>query len=405
MASSPEDTPRFAAALSVDPQSAKAEEQVVARIAEGLGGRRPDLLTVFVSHHHGSAIESLGPRLAAATGAPLVIGCTGEGIIGGRREVEQESALSLWAACLPGSTLRPFHATAEAGEDERPSFSGLPDVREPGQASLLMLADPFSFPTDEYLRRLNEEFPGVPAVGGMASGGMGPGQNLLINEGGLVYEGAVGVVLEGGVEVRSVVSQGCRPVGKPWVVTAADGHLVQKLGGKPAWDVLHETMAGLDERDRELFRGAPFVGLAIDPTKSSFERGDFLVRGIVGVQNEEKAIAIADLPRRGTTLQFLVRDADSAGEDLDALMRTQGGGPLAPGADGSSVGALLFSCNGRGSRMFETPDHDIGHVREGLAPEAPVAGFFAMGEIGPVGGRNFLHGFTASVAVFRPRSS
>ena len=164
-----------------------------------------------------------------------------------------------------------------------------------------------------------------------------------------------------------------------------------------------ETVEALEGRDRELFQRAPFVGLAIDPSKSVFEPGDFLVRGIVGLQPEERSVAIADLPRRGMTLQFLVRDAESAGEDLSDLMRTRGGGALALPGDPSSAGALLFSCNGRGSRMFDVADHDVSRVRAELAAEVPVAGFFAMGEIGPVGGRNFLHGFTASVAVFRPR--
>ena len=165
-----------------------------------------------------------------------------------------------------------------------------------------------------------------------------------------------------------------------------------------------ETVQDLEDPDRDLFQRAPFVGLAIDPTKSVFERGDFLVRGIVGLQPEERSLAIADLPRRGMTVQFLVRDAQSAGDDLEALMRSQGGGAIGAPGSAASAGALLFSCNGRGSRMFDTPDHDVRRVRAGLAAEVPVAGFFAMGEIGPIGGRNFLHGFTASVAVFRPRA-
>jgi small ligand-binding sensory domain FIST len=397
-------SPRFAGALSTLASTEKAEDQVAQRLAEDLQGARPDLLAVFVSHHHGAEIEGLGPRLAERTGAAVLLGCTGESIIGSGREVEHEPALAAWGAALPGTRVSPFHVTAEPGPDDRAVFSALPDVRDPARASLLMVADPFSFPMDEYLQRLNEQLPGVPAVGGMASGGMGPGQNLLFDARGLVGEGALGVVLEGGIEVRSVVSQGCRPIGRPWVVTACQGHLVQRLGGKPALEVLMETVQGLPDPDRDLFQRAPFVGLAIDPTKSAFDRGDFLVRGIVGLQPQERSIAIADLPRRGMTVQFLVRDAASAGDDLEALMRSQGGGALPADGGAASAGALLFSCNGRGSRMFETPDHDVRRVRAGLAAEVPVAGFFAMGEIGPVGGRNFLHGFTASVAVFRPRA-
>ena len=399
----PDPKPRFSSALSTEPDSPLAEEQVTARLLEDLAGTRPDLLCVFVSHHHGSALEELGPRLKAVTGAPVVLGCTGENIIGGDREIEQEPALSVWAASLPGCELRPFTTTAQLEGPGAPAFDGMPDVRDPARASILLLADPFSFPMDPYLKRLNRDLPGVPVVGGMASGGMGPGQNLLITDEGLRPGGAVGVVLEGGVEVRSVVSQGCRPVGESWVVTDSKEHLIRKLGGRPALDVLVETLQSLEDGDQKLFQEQPFLGIAIDASKSKFERGDFLVRGLMGLHAKDRAIAVADLPRKGQTVQFLVRDAASASEDLALLMQEQGGGALGPGAEPHSAGALLFSCNGRGTNMFDTPDHDISAVRAGLDANVPVAGFFAMGEIGPVGQRNFLHGFTASVAVFRPR--
>jgi small ligand-binding sensory domain FIST len=398
------DEPRFASALSVDPDAGKAEEQTLARVREGLGRRSADLCAVFVSHHYGGAIEQLGQRLRHATGAQVVVGCTGESIIGGDREIEQEPALSVWCAALPGTALRPFAVSARLGADESLVFSGLPDVREPGRASILMLGDPYSFPMDEYLKRINESFPRVPAVGGMASGGMGPGQNLLITDSGIVPHGAIGVVLEGGIEVRSVVSQGCRPIGKPWVITQCEEHLIHRLGGRAALEVMMETLQALEPEDQRLFQRQPFVGLAIDAQKSRFERGDFLVRNVLGISKDEKAIAVSDTLRRGQTIQFLVRDAASATEDLKHLMTSQGGGALGSARETHSAGALLFSCNGRGSRMFATPDHDVSCVREGLAGEVPVAGFFAQGEIGPIGGRNFLHGYTASVAVFRPRS-
>jgi small ligand-binding sensory domain FIST len=396
--------PRFASALSVDPNAAKAEEQVTQRIAEGLGGVRADLCAVFVSHHYGGAIEQLGLRLRRATAAKVVVGCTGESIIGGDREIEQEPALSVWCASLPGTELRAFEAVAQLGADEELVFSAMPDVRDAARASIVLLGDPYSFPVDEYLKRLNDSFPGVPVVGGMASGGMGPGQNLLITDRGLVAQGAIGVVLEGGIEVRSVVSQGCRPVGRPFVVTQNQEHLIQKLSGRPAMDVLMETLHALEPAEQKLFQRQPFIGLAIDARKSTFERGDFLVRNVIGISKTEKAVAISDTVRRGQTVQFLLRDAGSASEDLTQLMLSQGGGAIDSARPTSSAGALLFSCNGRGTRMFSESDHDIRCVRAGLHKSIPVAGFFAQGEIGPIGGRNFLHGYTASVAVFRPRA-
>lgn len=393
-------SPRFANALSTLADPAAAEAEVVESLREGLAGASPDLLLVFVTHHHGAAIEGLGGRLAAALGAPAVLGCTGEHVIGGSREVENGPGLSVWGASLPGTAVRPFECSAVSGADGEVLFSEDPPIDDASRASMLLLGDPYTFPMDQFLAQLNESHPGVPAFGGMSSGGQGPGQNLLVGTDHVRDSGLLGVVLEGDIEVRSVVSQGCRPVGKPWVITKGKENLMQQLGGKAAVDVLMETIRDLAPADQELFRRGPFVGLAIDATKSNFERADFLVRQILGMHTQTRSVAVADMIRRGQTVQFLVRDAAAAGEDLSELMQSEGGGPV---TDPHAAGALLFSCNGRGSRMFAEPDHDVSRVQAGLAEGVPVAGFFAAGEVGPVGGRNFLHGFTASVAVFRSR--
>ncbi len=404
MDASPQDaSPHFASALSTAADSAVAEREVTERLIEDLGGRAPDLVVVFVTHHHGAALEELGPRLAERLATDVVVGCTGESVIGAGREIEGSPGLSVWAASLPGTAVRPFQIRGEQRASEH-AFHGGPRIEDRERASLLLLGDPFSFPMDEYLKHLNENFEGVRAVGGMASGGQGPGQNLLITEQGLVAEGALGVVLEGAIEVRTVVSQGCRPVGRPWVVTSCEEHMLHKLGGKPALDALMETLRAIEHDQQNAFKHQPFIGLAMDATKSSFEREDFLVRGILGFQPQERAIAVAEVLRRGQTVQFLVRDASSASEDLEQLLRARAGGALGEGAGAHTAGALIFSCNGRGSRMFETPDHDVSRVTGALHADLPVAGFFAMGEIGPVGPHNYLHGFTASVAVFRARA-
>ncbi len=396
--------PRFACALSTAPDSRTAEREALARLELELDGAIPDLVVAFATHHHGSALEELGPRLVRALGATQLFGCTAESVIAGEEEAEGCPGLALWAACLPGTDVRFFEARAFAGEDGEPSIDRLPPIGVPEDCSVLLVADPFSFPVDTFLASLNERFAGVPVMGGMASGALGPGQSLLFTADGVREAGAVGVVLEGGVELRPVVSQGCRPVGSSWVVTECERNLVKKLGGRPALEVLMETWNRLAPADRELMQSQPFVGLAIDATKSRFERGDFLVRGVLGLHQANRSIAVADFVRRGQSIQFLVRDAASAGEDLRYLLESQGGGPVPGAAEAPRAGALLFSCNGRGSRMFTTPHHDVGCVRSGLTGNIPVAGFFAAGEIGPVGGRNFLHGFTASVAVFRPKT-
>ncbi len=394
----------FASVLTTESDSSKALNDAVRDLSAALAGRRPDLVATFVSHHHGAAIESLGPRIAKATGARIVIGCTGEGIVGTSEEIERGPALSLWAGVMPATDFRPFTIQA-VQEGDKFKFTEMPDVRDRSRSSVLLLADPFTFPASDFLERMNEDFAGVPVVGGMASGGSGPGQNLLLTQSGVVESGAVGVVIEGEVEVLSVVSQGCRPVGKPFVITACKDNFILKLGGKTALQALMEMIPALSPADQALLQKKPcFVGLAIDAKKSNFARGDFLVRGMISVDHKSGAVAVNDTGiRTGQTVQFLVRDAASAGEDLVQLMRERTASSARPAAP-SSMGALVFSCNGRGTRMFPKPNHDIGCVQTAFESAVPAAGFFAMGEIGPVGGRNFLHGFTASVAVFRPRA-
>lgn len=391
-------TPLFAASLSTQQRYPEAFAEVVASLRDALGGERPDLVVAFVSHHHGSSIEGLGPALARELSARCVIGCTGEAVVGGAREIERGAALSVWAAVLPGTSVRRFATQAREEGENVYAFEGVPEVIDRERASAVMLAEPFSFPVGDYLAVFDRESPGVPLIGGMASGGNGPGQNLLFTEEGLVDGGAIGVVVEGDVEVVPVVSQGCRPIGKPFVITACRENFVQKLGGKPALQALLELLNELPPADKSLVQRGPMLGLAVDPKKSTFERADFLVRGIVGFEKNLGAIAVADGSiRNGMTVQFLVRDAASASEDLDHVVRAL------PGRERAS-GALLFSCNGRGTRLFGKPDHDAACIQGAWGSELPVAGFFANGEMGPVGGRNSVHGFTASLALFRERA-
>jgi small ligand-binding sensory domain FIST len=396
----PTNRPRFAGALSTEGEPARAIPEAIDELLAGLEGATPDLVLAFATHHHGPALEGLGPTLARRTGARLIAGCTAESVIGGSREVEGQPGLALWAAYLPGTEVREHAITAHVGEDGGPAFSGLPAVGEADDASLLLFADPFTFPADAFLARLNETLPGVPAMGGMASGAMGPGQTLFFTPEGVREAGCTAITLEGGIELQPIVSQGCRPIGKAWVVTECERNLIKRLGGRPALEVLMETLNELAKGAATGRASMPFLGLAFDPTRTEFTRGDFLVRGIMALDQRNRAVAVSDFVRRGQTVQLLVRDAASAREDLASLLANHG--PLRE-AEPHSCGALLFSCNGRGTRMFGRPDHDAGCVLSSLEAAIPLAGFFAAGEIGPVGGRNFLHGFTASVALFRPR--
>lgn len=400
----PDHQPRFANALSTEPALDVVQQRCAAALNEGLGGRRPDLLVLFATPDYGDDLRRAGVRMAAATGAGLVVGCTGASIVGGGREVESGPAFSAWAASLPGTELRPFRLAAERRENDW-VFSDVPTARDRNRTSLLLLGDPHTFPVSRYLACLDEELTGVPVIGGLASGGRGPGENALFLNDGVFHSGAVGVAIEGDVELCSSVSQGCRPVGQPFVITAARQNLVLKIRGGAAASVMLEMLEQLPERDRELFKRGPFVGIAIDPGRRSFDAGDLLVRNIVGMYPQEKGIVIAsDSIRAGQTIQFMVRDSDSASYDLRAMLTARAPEWLPEEAAPPSSGALLFTCGGRGRNMFPAPDHDVACVQDVLGHVLPVGGFFANGEIGPVGGRNFLHGFSASVGLFRARA-
>jgi small ligand-binding sensory domain FIST len=251
-----------------------------------------------------------------------------------------------------------------------------------------MLADPFSFPADGLLRQLNEERPGLIVIGGMASGGAMPGTNRLWRDGEVRSSGAVGVVLSGRVGVRSLVSQGCRPIGHPATVTRADRNIIHELAGQTPVDLIRDTYLKADPDEQEMMRSGLHVGRVVDEYRSEFVRGDFLIRGVMGADEETGSLAVGDVIEVGETVQFHVRDAGSADEDLRHML-----GSVRP-----PDGALLFTCNGRGSRLFGVPDHDADLVS--AAFNLPLAGMFCAGEIGPVGGKNFLHGFTASLALF-----
>ncbi len=258
----------------------------------------------------------------------------------------------------------------------------------------MLLAEPFSFPADLLLRQLNQHRPGVPVVGGMASGAMHAGQNRLLLGSREITRGAVAVLVHGAIRLKTVVSQGCRPIGRPLVVTKAQGNAILQLGGRPAFEQLQAIYGELSPDEQQLARQGLHVGQVINEYQEQFGRGDFLVRNVQGADPATGAIAIGDVVRVGQTVQFHVRDAATADEDLNALLAS-----AKENSKADCLGALLFTCNGRGKRLFDEPDHDARTVSK-FWHDLPLAGFFAQGEIGPIGGRNFLHGFTASIVLF-----
>ena len=376
---------RYASALSQHPVASHAVGETAGELLERLEGDDPDLVVCFASPHFVGAFDDAVHALRDILDPGTLLGATVGSVIGGAHEIEDSPAFSVFAACLPGARLTPA-ALQVVETADGPAVVGWPDFGSDPSA-LLMLADPFSFPVDAFLRRLDDDRPSLRVIGGLASAADRPGGNRLALDGQVTDAGAIGAFVDG-IDVRTVVSQGCRPIGKPFVVTRAQRNFVEELGGEPALGRLRELAERATDAERELLQRGLHVGLVVDEHKAEFGRGDFLVRNVLGADRETGAIAVGDQVGVGQTVQFHVRDAEAADEDLRELLR---------GVD--ARGALLFTCNGRGRHLFGTPDHDAGVVAQLLGP-IPAAGAFCAGEIGPVGGRNFLHGFTASLALF-----
>ena len=375
----------FSSALSEHPVTAHAVGEVAGQVLEVLGSG-PDLALLFVTPPHAGALEDAAATVRSVLQPSTLLGCAAVSVVGRGREVEEEPAVSLWAGRF--GPVAPMRLEAVRGPEGVALTGWPPDPPFPPQA-VLLLADPFSFPAEALYADLARRRPGLPVVGGNASAARGPGGNRLTLDGRVFSSGAVGAFLGPGVEIETVVSQGCRPVGQPYVVTSAEGNVIYELGGERALErLLRMAETGMSEEDVRLVNRGLHLGQVIDEHKLAFERGDFLVRNVVGADEQEGAIAVNDNIEVGTTVQFHVRDAVTADEDLRHLLAGQ-----------RADGVLLFTCNGRGMRLFGTPHHDAGVVDERLA--APTGGFFAQGEFGPVGGRNFVHGFTASIALFR----
>jgi small ligand-binding sensory domain FIST len=371
---------------SLDPVEAAGE--AADRAKAGLEGRC-DLSLVFASGPHLGMAKWMLSEVHDRLEPTHLIGCGAGGTLASGREFEEGPGLVVWAASLPGAEVSTVHVTAEREGDDF-TLLGLPADLAP--AAVILLADPYSFPSEVLLRTLEDSRPGTPVLGGLASAAYAGG-SVLLRDGDVHSDGAVGVLVSG-MEVLPCVSQGATPVGPEMTVTASQGNVIGELASRPAMERLGEVIAALPEREQALAASGVLLGIVIDENRPEYERGDFLVRPIIGADRESGSIAIGERVRVGQTVRLQVRDAASADEDLRAALRDQ---VEALGSDGAA-GALLFTCNGRGSHMFEVPDHDASAVEDALG--IPSAGFFCAGEIGPVGGRNFLHGFTATMAVF-----
>jgi small ligand-binding sensory domain FIST len=385
---------RIGSGLSTQPDARVGATEAAMTARAPLRGAAVDLAVVFASGSHLAAPEATLEGVHDAMAPRELIGCGAGGVVGGRREIEGGTAVAVWAASFDdGGAASTFRATAQE-LDGAIAVDGLPELD--GARAAILLPDPYTFPTDHVLRELGARAPGVPVLGGVSSARTLDNSGALFHGDELVDGGAVGVRIDG-VGVLPCVSQGAAPIGPELTITAAEGHVIHELAGVPALTKLREVVGELPPQDRELVAQGLLVGIVTDRGKPTYDRGDFLVRGLLGADPEAGAIAVGATVAPGQVLRLHARDAASADEDLhealDLRMRALGGTPPA--------GALVFTCNGRGQEMFGTPDHDAGALADDLGG-APAAGFFAAGEIGPVGGESFLHGFTATVAIFPP---
>lgn len=367
-------------------------QQALTEALQATEGADADLVLLFASAHYRDHYRQMLERLQEALQPRLLAGCSGQGVIGPSSEVEGEPALSLLRLALPGAQVQGLRLTPEALTGGMTAQPGLDPAAVNGW---LVLADPFHTDAGALIEHLERAYPGCPIAGGMASGRLDEQAAYLFLDGEVVSDGAIGIAVGGDVRLRTVVSQGAQPIGQPWTVTNASVNLLESIAGRPAYDVLVETIEELPAAERRRAVANLLVGLAIDEYRESHGRGDFLIRNLIGVDRDSGALAIGAFPRPGQTVQFQLRDAGAADAELRALLRdahTQGSEPAA---------ALLFACNGRGIGLFGVRNHDVQRLEAEFGP-LPVAGFFCNGEIGPVGGKTFVHGFTASIVLFEP---
>ena len=392
---------KWATAVSRKTSFEDAMLECAGSVRESLGSGPVTLALVFVTPHFAEFYEGLHETLMGSLGPGTLLGCSGGGVIGGGEEVEQAPAVTLVAARLPDVTVRPFHLDGPLPDLDGPpdAWEGLLGVKQAENPQFVLLADPFSVDPEALLSGLDYAFPALAKIGGLASGANSPGLNALFMDSKVHSSGLVGVALTGNVVVDTVVAQGCRPIGGLMQVTRSEGNLLYELDERPAFSALEDLFEGMDERDRALAVRSLFLGVVMDEFLEEPKAGDFLIRNLGGIDPKSGVVAVGERLQEGMRVRFHLRDAETSAEDLHAVLG--GYEDTLPNKDVVS-GALLFSCLGRGEYLYKKPNFDTGIFKQHLG-EVPVGGFFCNGEIGPVGGTTFLHGYTSSFGLFRPR--
>lgn len=382
----------FTVGLSQHTDPGIATGEIVGRVLETLGVQ-PDVAVLFTSGEHMGNTDEIAAAVVELLNPGAFIGTTAVSVAAGEREIEEETAAVLWVGSLGGGNAPRARAVRLGGvpdpaADDEALAAALDEVHAAGDLSMIVLADPYSYPVDAALGHWAERWPDVSVLGGLSSGAPMPGGNRIVVDGSVHRDGAAALIVGGSANVTHLVSQGCRPIGQPYIITEAEGNVVKSLGGMPPFERLQQVFSKLDPADQRLVQRGLHVGRVTDERKIDFERGDFLIRGVLGADRDSGAIAIGDEAPIGATVQFHVRDAETADEDLRAALAHSL----------QTEGALLFTCNGRGTHLFDAPHHDASALVNQTSAE--VAGMFCAGEIGPVGARSYVHGFTASMALF-----
>ena len=390
---------QWSSTVSDSPSFTEAVTQASEQILANLDGQHPDLAVVFISSHHAPSYFVAPEVLAEALGAKVLIGCSAAGVIGGGQEVERRPGIAISAAVLPGVDLTAFHLNQDelprpdAGPDEWHSLLG---VRPEDCPAIMLLPDPFTLRSDHLLAGLDFAFSDAVKIGGLASGGGQPGANALFINDKSVRSGAVGVAFTGDLAVETIVAQGCRPIGEPLVVTKSEINVISKLGDQTPLEVLRDLFDAAETREKRPIRRSLQIGIIMDRLPQEKSDGEFLIRNVLGADEEDGTLAIGELVQEGQVVQFFVRDAQAADEDLRMMLEE-----YIDNLDEGDIpaSALLFSCLGRGQYLYGSPDHDTTMFTDMVA-DIPIAGFFSNGEIGPVGDQTFLHGYSASFALF-----
>ncbi len=328
---------------------------------------------------------------------PLLAGCSGGGLVANAEELESAGGLVLALYSLPGAKLKAVRFTQDqvvsaGGENFWPAETGVTKDEVNGWLAFI---DPFHLDAEKWLQSWNQNYFQVPVYGGLASGNFPEPLTQVYLDGEVFEDGGVAVAVGGDVALAGVISQGCTPIGEAWTLTRVEQNLIRHIGNRPAYAVLSETVQQLSAEEQRKVQGNLHIGLVVNEYLENFQRGDFLVRNLLGGDPNSGVLQVGALPRTGQTIQFQRRDAAAASEDLNELLAR-----AKKNLAGVEIyGGCLFCCNGRGKNLFGRTSHDAKLVQAHFGPTG-LAGFFCNGEIGPVGEKNFLHGFTASIALF-----